>query len=728
MSISFRIDISGFPVEINRNIAMTVRSKRANISYRQKVSEDEVQLAYLESEEMYSHKAINVTNYLPKSLELEDEGIYISNSNVIESEKENLIFTIFTSRRDNGISPVFYGHKFPDKLNNYSIQKDLSEVSFAPWNKSIDPNLYTYNKEYNVLLCDLENELDVSKGIYRPSFVLPNIKYVSLDGNTEYMKKPEVFRREPVFTEESIYDYPISAGQHKLLYIKEKTNSGWRYSFPYLQGENIYYKENSKLKPAISISENLKGDESWPLEITGNGIAIKTAEPGNPPLKYTYTWTRSNDIFYFPYYPFLTYKKKAQYVNEKTFLVPNRNIILGPDKNIHFTFKVIRNDVIIIAQSTKENLIGKRVSGSFKEKNLVYYERFTGSLDYTHGIVSLNNSLPLRKSDVIIAEYCVKQDQNEKEILNVNPCNFPELENGPILLFAIKDIPNQKEYGIKYVHLKRIRLHNEDGQIRYSYTILKSSYALLNDYRGKDLNILINEQFLIDLNGNYVGAGEKLLPMAMVNFNKEHYTKHTSLMDLRVFGGIKDDMLLLNRGKDFAFSNLLHTSDYCAADLNGQYIAFVDRKGIPNYSTGETENQNNLNIKNVIASTIGVNYVSHIKYKDYPIVRYLYGKKIDQETASLKIKIKKPSEIFTKLQVLLSEDRIMYPDTPVLLAEAINIDSYTPDVNNEIEVSVNISWPSARELKINQYIYFKVINEIEEIESSNSPIASVLFV
>lgn len=727
MSISFRINISGNPVEITNSIAISVRSKRANISYRQKVSEDEVQLAYLESKEMYSHDAINVTNYLPESLQFEDEGIYISNSNIIESEKENLIFTIFTSKRDGGISPIFYGHKFPNKIKEYSIDKDMSEVSFAPWNKSIDPNLYTYNKDYNILLCDLENELDVSKAVYRPSFVLPNIKYVTSDGNQDYLKKSEVFKREPVFAEESIYDYPILYGQRRLLYIKEKVNSGWRYTFPYLQGENIYYKEDKTLKAGIRVSENLKGDESWPLEVTGNGITIKTSEYGSPEIKHTYTWTKKDEIFYFPYYPFLTYKKKGQYVNEKTFLVQNRNILLAPDKNIHFTFKVIRNNVVIIAQSTKESLIGERVSGSFKEKNLVYYERFLGSLDYTHGVVSLNNTLPIRKSDLIVAEYCVKQDQNEKEILNVNPSNFLELENGPILLFAIRDEVNKKEYGIRYVNLKRIRLSGMDGQIMYSYIILKSSYSLLNEYYGKDLDTLISEQFLINLNGDYVGAGEKLLPIAMINFNKEHYTSNTSLMDLRVFGGIKDDMSLLNRGKDFAFSNLLHTSDYCASELTGQYIAFVDRQGIPDYNT-DTDNQNNKNIKNLIASTIGVNYISHVKYKDYPIVTHLYGKKIDEETATLKIKIKKPSEIFNKLEVFLSEDRIMYPDTSVMLAEVINMNSYIPDASNNIEMSVNITWPSARELKINQYIYFKILSDNEEIESSSSPIASVLFI
>ncbi|NDB81161.1 MAG: hypothetical protein EB127_00205, partial [Alphaproteobacteria bacterium] len=551
MSILFNIAISGKQVLQEYPVDIFVTAKRDFVTWRQKVKDNDVQLAYLETEPMISDKAIEVNDHLKELRNSNTEIIKSTIANTLVSESPNLIFTTVVKETNFGTTPVFYAHRIPNTA---------SRVNFSPWNKAIESSVALFSTYYNAIFSDLENYIDADTGAYNASYV----KYNYTDSTGNQVTKTEVYNRQPFFREMTSFDleYDNSIGDffvpsNKGLYQKKlQSNGKWLYQIFKDPQTLVYYKEDMESTGKVSVSENIKSQYFWPLEIKGSGVVYTAPGVDNTTVKYSYDWAEER-IDYFPYAPYITVKKEAYILNDKSILVADKNIVLNKDLNLHLTLRVMRNGKILFAQTTRSELINLRIAGSYVNSDLVKYEEFTGNVDYSLGVISLVSSYPLMESDKVFAEYVVEQARSEKVIGNVNPGQNKKLLNSNILYYATPVTGNTKSkiYWVSYSRAFNPITENFD------FYIDDLQDKSLSSYKGKLISLFIGECFVRDpYYTNYNINSYNFLPLATVSFDKDKYLRNTKHKDLRVFSGLKDDLKIEQKGKDFAFSSILNPS------------------------------------------------------------------------------------------------------------------------------------------------------------------------
>jgi hypothetical protein len=697
MSISFKISISDRPVENDYPINVAIRAKRDFIYFRQKVQDSEVQLAYLEAPKVLSHEAIVLNDHIKNYTLAFDESTYQTTSNVVVSFKENLIFTTVVSDVAVGSRPLFFGHKLPN---------NVTKVTFAPWNKSSDPYIATYSTRYNSVLSDLENYYDPASKAYNCSFVQYSKDSTGvLDGTTIN----EVYRREPVFREATHLDIDpatLRINTSLPIYSKEKQSDGrWKYTiYGKTNEEVVYYKEYKNSKTQVKMAQGISSKYYWPLELVGRGL---TYQGETAPINYD--WSETNNSMYFPYYPFMSIKKEATVINEKTVIVPSQYIMLDKDRNIHLTIRVLRNESILFIKTTRPELIGKRISGSLTLDNILRYEEFTGGVDYSLGIVSLNNSIPLLNSDKVIVECVVKKEESEKIIANLNPAHNSKLNNNSILYYLTPSTEAMKS-SVHWVAFKNV-YQVIGGSYRPVITMVSDTAQ--NSYIGETLSLFLEDYCVADpYTGLTITNSYKYLPLCTVTFLKDKYTQNVKHKDLRVFAGIKNDLALENKGKDFAFSNILNQSDNYRLTLENQVYALIDKTEIPNADT--------VNIEGTIAETLGATTIPHYRYGNVPHV-YRATTAMDGDNFILNIKLKTPQELLTHLEVYRCINNSSYSSSDILL-DTVNYSQI--DTNGDTIFSINFG-KTISPLPDKLYLYVRWKSGDNSIATDKSPIFCV---
>ena len=599
MSILFKISISGKQIENEYPINIFTRAKKETITWRQKVKENDVQLAYLESPRIISDQAIELQNYIGSFYEESDSNLYSSISDEVVSSKENLVFTTIVLETGGRLAPMFYGHKLP---------RDASNVTFIPWNKDTDPSIAVYDSNYNFVFSNLENQLDIENGIYSPSF----IRYEILENDIPVLKT-EVFKQEPLFRVGSYLDInpeTFDFDPYASVYEKVKLDDGrWKFIINKIAGQIVYYKEQESAKLKAALQKNIETKYEWPLYVNGTMFKISS---GVHDAVYDYDSPRPQAFF--PYYPYVNEKKQGIYLNSKSILIPDSGIVVLPDNNVHFTLKVIRDGVAIAALTTRSDLVGKRISGKYTSSNLKYYQLFEGQVDYQLSVVSLSNTIPIKPTDVLVVDY-IKEVKSEKVYIdNVNPLQNKKLFKEDVLYYITKKTTGQKSK-IQWVSYQEM-IGSDNKGIKY---IKQCSDPLQEDYIGYPLSLFVSENFIMDpiFNEGVVSNFNLYFPICTVSFNKEKYQAETTHKDLRVYAGLKEDYSLENKGKDFAFSNILN-EDVIALDTKSQAIILVDKVEVKKHFTKDIENK--------IKSTFGVGIVPMIMYPNRPLVHLAKAK------------------------------------------------------------------------------------------------------
>jgi hypothetical protein len=406
----------------------------------------------------------------------------------------------------------------------------------------------------------------------------------------------------------------------------------------------------------------------------------------------------------------MSIKKEATVINEKAVIVPSQNIMLDKDRNIHLTIRVLRNESILFVKTTRPELIGKRISGSLTLDNILRYEEFTGGVDYSLGIVSLNNSIPLLSSDKVIVECVVKKEESEKIIANLNPAHNSKLNNNSILYYLTPSTDTVKS-SVHWVAFKNI-YQVIGGSYRPVITMV--SDPAKNSYVGETLSLFLEDYCVTDpytdfpFNNIY-----NYLPLCTVTFLKDKYTQNVKHKDLRVFAGIKNDLALENKGKDFTFSNILNQSDNYRLVLENQVYALIDKTEIPNADT--------VNIEGTIAETLGATTIPHYRYGNVPHV-YRATTAIDESNDfTLNLKLKTPQELLTDLEVYRCISNSNYSTSDTLLTTT---DDSSIDANGDTVFSINFG-ETISPLPDKLYLYVRWKSGDNTIVTDKSPIFCV---
>lgn len=697
MSVIFNISISGKPVEDEYPINVAIRAKRDFISFRQKVQDSEVQLAYLQAPKIVSDEAILLGDHIKNYVPAFDETIYQTTSNVVFSFKENLIFTTVISDVAGGAKPIFFGHRLPN---------GVTKVTFVPWNKSTDPGIAIYSSRYNTVVSDLENFIDIKNKTYNPSFVqYAKNSTNALDGITVN----EIYKREPIFREATHFDidpttYTINTSLP--VYSKEKQSDGrWKYTiYGKTDNETLYYKEYQGSKVQVKVPKGINNKYYWPLELVGKGFSY-TSSVGVD----NYDWSSTDNNMYFPYYPFVSIKKEAVVLNERAVIIPDNHIIMDKDHNIHLTIRVIRNNSILFAKTTRPELIGKRISGNLSSNNILRYEEFLGGVDYSLGVISLNNSFPLLGTDKVIVECVIRKEENQKVIGNINPVHNSLLTNNSILYYLTPSTATVKSvaHWVAYKNIYQVM----GGAFLPVITAVSDSN--LNSYIGQLLVNFIEDYcvanpYTFTTNSNVY----RYLPLCTISFLKEKYINNIKHKDLRVFAGIKDDYTLENKGKDFTFSNILNSSDTYKLKLESQIYALIDKTEIPNADT--------VDIEGTIRDSLGVSLATHYRYGNIPHI-YRATTKMDGSNFILNLKLKTVQALLTDLEIYKCTNTITYSNSDVLLT---TVDTGLIDVNGDTVFNIDFG-TELSPLPDKLYLYVRWKSGDNTIVTDKSPIFCV---
>jgi hypothetical protein len=616
MSIALTIRVTGNPVEYEYDIQVYTHVQRDYIYYRQEVKSNEIQLAYLETLPILSHEAIELNSYLENIIPPIDTTVYSTKENVVYSEKSNLIFTTVTAPESYGKKPLFFCHKIKGKVSN---------VSFIPWKNGIDSSNWIYLEKYNAIFSDLMNDLDVEIGRYNANFVQYTTVSSSIYAQSGQSIK-EIYKREPLFSEQTVFDYDeetLEINQNAPVYYKTQEPDGkWKYEFVKPVNETLYYTEYRQAKLSARMNNGLPLNYSWPIEIIGSSLTVK---PGQGP-SITYNWTNPDADRWFPYYPYLTLKKQGYYVNRNSFQVLNSHIVVNPSENIHLTFKVYRySDTtkdykLLFAQSSDLVYVGKKISGNYIDNNIIKYTKFTGSVDYSLGIVTISDQVPLNPRDKIIAEYVVKEEESEYNFYNVNPLHNKKVLDGYLFFFATPktEAENSKIYWawMKDRYNSQISAYSE-----YVYDTNYPNKSLILGMFISEFKDMCTYNFVDSYVPDSFTADMQFLPICSASFKKKKYTESSSVKDLRVLSALKEDYEIEKKNKNAVFSNILNASGFINVDSSSQVFVYIDKD-----ESFYSDSFDDMNFKDIINRNLPVTLVGHQKNISYVDINYLHIK------------------------------------------------------------------------------------------------------
>lgn len=664
MGIALQISVSNATLEKEYDIDLYIRPQRDFIRWKQVVSNDEVQVAYLEGQRIYSDEAIELIDHIYDFSAPIDPVIKSTRSNQIISSKENLIFTTITNESSGNKIPMFYGHRIQVKAEN---------VNFFPWNKN-SQEAYLYIADYNLIVSNLDNDLNVIEKTFNPSFV----QYTCAE-NTVSVKAgqviSEIYKKEPVYKLATIDDIdPITFEfrTDRLVYERERIDGTNLYRYTIYKNnptDIVYYKEHPDYKVKVSLDKKVTLDNPWRLNLDGGKISVKKL--GTNSDIYNYNWDDPAANIYFPSYGFVKRKVKASFLNENSFIVPYKNIIQDYTKNIHITYKVIRNQngvtSVAFARTTVPFLVGKKISGNYSDKNIVKYGVYDGSYDPNNGVITTGTAPPINEKDIIIVEYFTYSTNGIKLIDNINPLHKKGMESGSYLYYASPYLENN------YSVINWVKLNKFYNPITEDYDLYVSDVkdSSLSDFVGKKFEDFSNSVLLYNpytLGNSQPDALQ--LPIATVSFKKNKYIDSVGSKDLRVYSGIKKDLEIENRGNDFAFSEILNPAGHINLSLENQIAVFYDESEIPNYTEYD--------YKSVIKTTLGVGLIPHFKSQGHPIIIKADGyiSPTDANQVNLNITTEKPLGNVNQINLYWCINGQSYSSNDILINQSTPFEVY----------------------------------------------------
>jgi len=713
MSISFNIAVSGKEIFSEYPIEVGIRPKRESIIWRQEVQPGDVQVAYLESHPIISHEAIEITDCFSDTAVELDSIIYSTKAMTLLSEKDNLIFTTITNQVGSNENPMFYGHYLP---------KDITSVSFLPWNKSSDPYIAFYNPNYNLIASDFSNRVDILADSYNSSYV----QYTNSSGIFS-----EIYRKEPVFKEAEIYDLVdedgnlITSSVPRPIYTKTKEGNKWLYEFYKKTDETIYYKEELDTSPQVIAPSNLNLEFPWGLEIIGKGLSYKKEAEGAENLFYNLQGNKV--VNYYPSYPYVLNKKEAVRINNNTFMVPNGKIEINKSKNVHLTYKVFRDDFLVFAETTKPSLVGKRITGSYLNKNIIRYSEFTGNYDPENGIIVINGQPPILAKDRISVEFQTKEKVSYRQVGNLNPVHNKKMLTG-VLFYYVTPETEESVSNVRWLHLEEI--YNVETE-SFILKLRDAEDIALQAYVGDTFTSIVNTYFVFDpytrtdLSNSY-----NWMPLAFVKFNKQKYIDKVKHKDLRIFADVSDDQELDNRGRDFLFSDLLNKSGQVAVALDHQAAVFIDRNEIPHYSDfNDTSNPYTITrerLDAIVNSNLAMDITSIRKHIDSPVIKKITMKKVGVNQYRVYVTLKKNKSVYEQISLHQALDNEYYAISDLIVSDATLADQ-TQLENGDTFITFIIGSGSSTYIKekTNIYFYTKLLSSDGSIVSPFSQIACV---
>jgi hypothetical protein len=209
------------------------------------------------------------------------------------------------------------------------------------------------------------------------------------------------------------------------------------------------------------------------------------------------------------------------------------------------------------------------------------------------------------------------------------------------------------------------------------------------------------------------------LPVATVSFDKNRYLNKVEHKDLRVFSGLKDDLTIENKGRDFAFSNILNPAGTYNLDLAGQAVVFIDKTEITQKTIKD--------IETIVKDNIKVGIIPHIVYLNRPKIMFAKCKKFSRELF-FTIKVKQ-APVWQTLKVYYAVNKTKISENDIeLLALDVSGNLTTTTVEGDLVLENTISTEILESSSVPDnklYFYTKWVSQDTTVESDTSSISCV---
>ena len=445
----------------NRNVSETiplkaiVNSHMEQLKYTRYQKDNEVSIAYVESEEITSLKNLSVLERHWERPEnntslLEDfEFLNIYDQKVFYSEYKKLLISdrVYIDRHGQE-RPLFYKHKMkgtPTNVEFYSVQNKT---------KSPIEEGYAIDEISNNLFTNYQNYFDYNSGSYRLFYVNYTVDGISYN---------ELLNPEPAIDELSEDSLNTEGLIIKDSYTSEKIGS--QYKFEIFLSESFssrlctsdngfYIKPLEANEIKILKPESIYLDNPWYLRIT-NGEFVSGDFSYSIPEYYFQEFTNEFGVI-------RLVDKDSYFVTERVVKLPVERIKYNNQDNFYI-------DVIIMDE--EENLIKVISTDPTKEKKtyqktgIQYTFGGISSVDENKGFIELEESIS--KNNIIKCSFFYRTNELYYNLVDFNPVNNRKLLDHKYVIYCKPNTssPNRSIYYL-LVDRENIIVETSDPEFR----------------------------------------------------------------------------------------------------------------------------------------------------------------------------------------------------------------------------------------------------------------------
>lgn len=484
---------------------VNIQKRRESLLYRSSSDSVNVNLAYVQGEEISSNRNLSIrdrSTILPENRSIirnRDQLLENVGGFSIETEKF-LVTDIFTNPIGSQTKiPLFYKHVPSIELLGVEsfvdikvLDKDFKQVNILELKIDLAEGVV-----YNNILNSFSN-LTGLYNIYYVTYLVRNSVTSITSRYTEVLNNRPVFRT----AEFSDLDEFGNVTSDSVYVLQEDTTSSFSIILPSTQDYGLRRLTEQRLRLVNPPDSGV--DDPWFVSVQNSHfIAAVNTLSGTSILKYRIAEFTAQT--YVPYYPYKFTSETSYRVNKRIIKTIKDKIIQNNSEGLYIDIFVYDSDENIkYALTSSPSKIGTitYLPGTYYANVLLGDPTTAGvkpndttipvagsSVDGLGGFVVLPASFEIGENDVVRTDYYYEEDKYEFSFLNLNPLANTDLIKQRLVIFV-----RPEPLGASLVQTLFYLLVNEDGLVIESNYNLESVEGSL--YDGMDVQIAIADETL----------------------------------------------------------------------------------------------------------------------------------------------------------------------------------------------------------------------------------------
>jgi hypothetical protein len=503
--VPHRFTVDNVSFTITTDTFLNIQKRRESILYRSSSNSVNVNLAYVQGEEISSDRNLSIrdrSTILPENRSIirnRDQLLESVNGFSIETEKF-LVTNIFTNPIGSQTKlPLFYKHVPSIELLGVEsfvdikvLDKDFKQVNILELKIDLDEGIV-----YNNILNTFSN----LTGLYNIYFVTYLVRNSTTGVTIRYT---EVLNNTPVFrtAEFSDLDEFGNVTSTDVYIIQEDTTSSFSIILPSTQDYGLRRLTEQRLR--LVNPPNSGVDDPWFISVQNSHFisAVNTLS-GSSILKYRIAEFTAQT--YVPYYPYKFTSETSYRVNKRIIKTIRDKVVQDESEGLYvdvFVYDSYENIKFALTSSPSKIgtttylpgtnyanvLLGDPTTAGIKPNDTTTPVA-ASSIDGFGGFIVLPASFEIGENDIIRTDYYYEEDKYEFSFLNLNPLANTDLIKERLVIFV-----RPEPLGSTLVQTLFYLLVNEDGRVIESNYNLESVEGSL--YDGLDIQTAIADEIL----------------------------------------------------------------------------------------------------------------------------------------------------------------------------------------------------------------------------------------